>query len=989
MAAMSTPKIIINLRDRFFLHKESYKAASYNETQLRREFIDPFCKALGWDIDNEQGYAEAYKDVVHEAAIKFDGSTKSPDYAFRIGGTRKFFLEAKKPAVNIKSDISSAYQLRRYAWSGKLPLSILTNFDEFAVYDCRVKPEKTDKASIARVSYYTYENYAEKWDEIAAIFSRDAILKGSFDKHADDNKRKRGTAEVDEVFLQEIESWRENLARNIALRNPGLPIRELNTAVQRTIDRVIFLRIAEDRGIETYGRLQGLKDGKNVYTRLTQFFQQADDRYNSGLFHFKKGDGSAETLDTFTLNLAIDDKVLKDIIKSLYYPDSPYEFSVLPADILGQVYEQFLGKVIRLSGRKAVVEEKPEVIKAGGVYYTPTYIVRYIVENAIEPFLRNSTPAELSGQVRRAKDATPFRILDPACGSGSFLIEAYQYLLNWYRDQYIADCPEKHARGREPRLYQAHKRDWRLTIAERRRILLTHIYGVDIDSQAVEVTKLSLLLKALEGETGDEIARQMDFFHMRALPDLGANIRCGNSLISEEFYKQYQLGLFNEEQIFRINTFDWSEFDFFTKSSGFDVVMGNPPYGANLYDEEKGYFKKKYTSQSYQLDSYLLFVERSISLLMRDGGMFGMIIPNPWLTNLNQTALREYVISHAALNEIVHFHFPVFARAKAVVDTEIVLFRKEQANNNVFEAKFVRKLASDGRIKTFDTVIQHSQSAWSKRVGQAFNIFLDDKRTKLANKIFVSRRRFDEFFKINVGMKPYQVGKGKPAQVRFDVENRIFDSEKNLDHTYRQYLRGADIESFIVAPQKKRFIKYGVWLAEPRPAANFDADAKILVRQTGDSLIAAEDREQFLCMNNIHVAVPASDKVSVELALGLLNSKMMNWFYHTMNPEMGEALAEVKKEHVARLPIAAPSNNNEETIAAIEAIVARLNSEKFNLRNTKDEHSRKIALRIFDSSKKDLNRHVYKLYELTDEDIAIIEADERERNRDLRSLAFC
>lgn len=399
-------------------------------------------------------------------------------------------------------------------------MSILTDFEEFAIYDCRIKPEKTDKASVARVGYYTFEDYADKWEGIATIFSREAILRGSFDKYAEDNRRKKGTATVDDEFLKEIESWREALARNIALRNSGLSLRELNAAVQRTIDRIVFLRIAEDRGIEPYGRLQSLNTGKDVYQRLGQLFRQADDRYNSGLFHFKKGDGSAETLDTFTLSLSIDDKVLKDIAKSLYYPDSPYEFSVLPADILGQVYEQFLGKVIRFEGKRAVIDEKPEVKKAGGVYYTPTYVVQHIVENTVGFHLVGKSPAQVAGSDRRIKDAAPLRILDPACGSGSFLIQAYQYLLDWYRDQYVRDGPEKHATGNDAKLYQAAKGDWRLTIAERRRILLSHIFGVDIDQQAVEVTKLSLLLKVLEGESGDAIARQMDIFSVRALPDL-------------------------------------------------------------------------------------------------------------------------------------------------------------------------------------------------------------------------------------------------------------------------------------------------------------------------------------------------------------------------------------------------------------------------------------------------------------------------------------
>ncbi|MCA9101621.1 MAG: hypothetical protein KDA63_10740, partial [Planctomycetales bacterium] len=380
---MAAPQMIQQLVERFERHRDSYASASYNETQLRREFLDPFFKALGWDVDNEQGYAEAYKDVIHEDAIKVGGSSRAPDYCFRVGGTRKFFVEAKKPSVNLKDDISPAFQLRRYAWTAKLPLSILTDFEEFAVYDCLTyRPTKTDKASKGRTLYLTYTDYVERWDEVADVFSRDSVLKGSFDKYAETHKKKRGTAEVDKEFLKEIESWRNLLARNIALRNPQLSQRELNFAVQRTVDRIIFLRICEDRGIEPVDRLRGLTNGNNIYPRLVQVFEQADDRYNSGLFHFHYEKGRTEPPDQLTLSLTIDDRPLREIIGHLYYPESPYEFSVFPADILGQVYEQFLGSVIRLTkGHRAVVEEKPEVKKAGGVYYTPTYIVDYIVKN--------------------------------------------------------------------------------------------------------------------------------------------------------------------------------------------------------------------------------------------------------------------------------------------------------------------------------------------------------------------------------------------------------------------------------------------------------------------------------------------------------------------------------------------------------------------------------------------------------------------------------
>ncbi len=545
---MPAPQAVLTLVENFGRNLDAYRNGQYNETQVRRDFIDPLFKALGWDMDNSAGYAEAYRDVIHEDAIKVGVSTRAPDYSFRIGGARKFFLEAKKPSVNVKEAIEPAFQLRRYAWSAKLPLSIVTDFEEFAVYDCRAKPDKNDKASQSRLFYCTFRDYAEKWDEIAAIFSKDAVLKGSFDKFATSAKGKRGTTEVDSAFLEEIEGWRDLLARNIALRNPNpvgtghardmttdrtqgvllkkhgsaLSQRELNFAVQQTIDRIIFLRICEDRGIEPYGKLMALQNGVNVYSRLREMFHDADDRYNSGLFHFKREKGR-DAPDELTLNLEIDDKPLKEIFKNLYYPDCPYEFSVLGADILGSVYEQFLGKVIRLtSGNRAVVEDKPEVKKAGGVFYTPAYIVQYIVQHTVGKLLEGKTVKQVATATRYCatadcgsgrqqplphQKATPHRvgaagltILDPACGSGSFLIGAYQYLLDWYLERYQEDT-EKYSKGKAACIRPGAQNTWRLTTAEKKRILLEHIYGVDIDAQAVEVTKLSLLLKMLEGES--------------------------------------------------------------------------------------------------------------------------------------------------------------------------------------------------------------------------------------------------------------------------------------------------------------------------------------------------------------------------------------------------------------------------------------------------------------------------------------------------------
>src|SRR5665647_2457389 len=173
---------ISDLVTRFDEQYASYKSPEYNETLTRRDFIDPFFKALGWDIDNEEGNAEAYREVIHEDRVKIGKATKAPDYSFRLsGGKRLFFVEAKKPSVAVKDDILPAYQVRRYGWSAKLPVSIITDFEEFSVYDCTKKPNPTDKASVARIEYLTFRDYLKEFDFIWDTFSKEKVLKGSFD----------------------------------------------------------------------------------------------------------------------------------------------------------------------------------------------------------------------------------------------------------------------------------------------------------------------------------------------------------------------------------------------------------------------------------------------------------------------------------------------------------------------------------------------------------------------------------------------------------------------------------------------------------------------------------------------------------------------------------------------------------------------------------------------------------------------------------------
>lgn len=608
---------IASLVERFSEQYDSYKKADYNETLTRRDFIDPFFKALGWDIDNKNGYSEAYREVIHEDKVKVGKATKAPDYSFRlVGGKRLFFVEAKKPNVFVKGEILPAYQVRRYGWSAKLAVSIITDFEEFAIYDCTKKPLPADKASVARIRYLTFNDYLNEFDFIWDTFSKEKVLKGSFDKFVQSDTYKKGTATVDKEFLQSLDSWRTYLATSISRNNKQLGEDEINFAVQQTIDRIIFLRIAEDRSVEPYGTLKDAIKSGEFYKNLYRQFELADDKYNSGLFDFKK--------DKISKSLVIENKIVKTIINELYYPESPYEFSVLSVEILGSAYEQFLGKVIRITpGHIAKVEEKPEVRKAGGVYYTPQYVVEYIVKNTVGKLIEGKTPKEIS----------KIKIVDPACGSGSFLIGAYQYLLDWHKNYYTGNGKISKGSKNNPLTPEGN-----LTTAEKKRILLNNIFGVDIDVNAVEVTKLSLLLKCMEGETEASIATQLKLFHERVLPTLDENIKSGNSLIDTDFYDN-QLD-FGEDK--KIKPFNWQKgFAEVFKQGGFDVVIGNPPYVQPIVLDFKSqnYLMKKFTANT---DLYSIFIEQSLNLL-KTGNDLGFIVPSLFLKGVRYQNLRNIV----------------------------------------------------------------------------------------------------------------------------------------------------------------------------------------------------------------------------------------------------------------------------------------------------------------------------------------------------------
>ena len=930
------------LVERFRRNLDVYKKSSYNEAQVRIEFINPFFVALGWDVSNKQGFAEQYKEVIYEDVIKVGRSTRAPDYSFRIGGQRKFFVEAKKPAVNIKEDVSPAYQLRRYAWSAKLPLSVVTDFEEFSVFDCRIKPNPNDKSGVGRIAYYTFEDYldSDKFDAIYDVFSKEAVLKGGFDKYAESTKGKKGTAEVDSEFLKEIESWRELLAKNIALRNPDVSIYELNYAVQKIIDRIIFLRICEDRAIEPYGQLQTKAESGDVYTHLLNHFKLAESKYDSGIFDFDT--------DRITPGLRIDDRVLKTIIQSLYYPKSPYEFSVLGVEILGNVYEQFLGKVIRLTaGHQAKVETKPEVKKAGGVYYTPQYIVDYIVKNTVGKLVE--------GKGKPPEEIAEIKILDPACGSGSFLIGAYTYLLRYHLDWYVGNEPKKHKEA----VFQVRENEWYLTTAEKKRILLNSIFGVDIDPQAVEVTKLSLLLKVLEHESRESIDQQVKLGLEGVLPNLEGNVKCGNSLIGPDFYDAgQQETLFDETEMRRVNVFDWGDerkgFGEIMKRGGFDAVIGNPPYlnlkRGFLSDAEKSYFGIFYKTARGQYDSFVLFIEKAIGLLAPNG-YHSFIVPKPVLVSENYEPVRQLFLEHQIIS-ISNSGSPF--GGVGVESTIVNVCKKRTASGEVMLEKITgeNEVALLGKVK---------QGYFRKFPFTICSYLLNQKNSALFEKIS------QESFLLGSLAEKFSRGieAGKKAEAITTVKTP----------NARRLLRGEDVTRYAIAFKGLYYEVSPKNKKEWKDEKLYVCPEKVLIRRVANSIIATLDHESYWTLNTLYTFVP-KEGFDCRYLIGVLNSKLISYYFRVVFLSDDKLFPYVRISQLEKIPIHTIGFSNPAEKAQHDKLVAlvdnmlELQKKRHEARMEIDKELYERQIKVVDAQ---IDRLVYDLYGLTEEEVRVVE----------------
>ncbi len=929
---------IKELVERFREHRAEYHTTDYNETKTRIGFINPFFQALGWDVMHEEDRMEEYREVIHEDKVKVKGKMKAPDYGFRVAGQgdkRLFFVEAKKPSVKLKLNKEAAYQLRIYGKSAQAPVSILTNFEEMVIYDCTKLPKQSDSASASRIKYFDFEDYLKEFDFIYDTFSWEAVHNGDFFKFVKSDTHKKGTQTLDKDFVESLNAWRRYLATSIALENKKLNEDEINFVVQQTIDRLIFLRFCEDRGVEAYGQLQACASRGDTYENLFHVFKQADDKYNSGLFDFKK--------DTISAHLSIKNKVLKEIITDLYYPDCPYDFRAMPVEVLGNAYEQFLGNVIRItSSHSARIEKKEEVRKAGGVFYTPQYIVEYIVENTVGKLIEGKTPKEIE----------KIKIVDPACGSGSFLLGAFQYLVKYHVKWYHEHPAEaKKAKALAPSL--TGKNGGGLTPSAKKNILLNNIFGVDIDANAVEVTKLSLLLKCMEGETEASIKQQLSLYHERVLPDLDDNIKAGNSLIDTDIYDS-EMDMGQER---KIKPFSWKKaFPKIYSQGGFDAIIGNPPYfRVEAERPESNYLRTKYTTPEFKLDIYTLFIEKFIKEGFKK---FGFIIPNTLLTNLTDKKLRKLILEKSNIKEIVNYRIRVFE--DAVVHSMVLIL-----DDNLKEKTIKITEVNPEKKETFEI----EKSKLLENENYSFDIRLFGENASLFQKLKKKSVVLEDLCEVKQAIKT--------------GDDKRYIHDKKLKSNFKPVIGGSEIQRYQLN-YENRFVDYGSHLACARNPRIFDAKEKILIRETGKRITATYDNEQYYILSSLYSALLRMDlNYDIKYILGVINSNISQFFMKALCFDNSSgAFIKARIFHYQQLPIksidikkSTEKSNHDEIVKQVDLLL-KLNRE---LKEEKLQNKVEQIKQRIEHSEEKINSLIYELYNLTAEEIKIIEDSTNER----------
>lgn len=955
-------KELSTLVESFRKRRSSLKAEGYDEMQLRTDFLNPFWKALGWDVENRERHPQSLREVEVETRVHIGGTKKRVDYAFRISGTPKFVCEAKRAIDDLTP--KHAYQVQRYAFNLKLFVCVLTNFECVQVFIVGGRPDEREPFPVYK--QWDFLCYQESAREIWDLFSKECVQAHSLEDLVNSLKKKPlpGKARagwlfvperartVDEEFLEYIEGQRETLAHHLVKANPkakwSSPL--LNECIQRIIDRLLFVRICEDRDIDTGRSLVAILDEWEqiasarpaLYPRIVAHFNSLDVRFNGTLFHVGH---HSETLK-------VPDQFLIGMIRDLSSEDSPYLFSVLPVEILGSVYEQFIGKQVRLTNSGVVkVEPKPEVRKAGGVYYTPRYVVDYIVEQTVGVLVSQKNPEEMER----------LRFLDPACGSGSFLIRVFERIC----EEHLIWLEAHPGHQRKEACYRDTTGTLHLTTHAKRLIMLNNVFGVDIDFRAVEVTVLSLCLKILEGETRTTLGQNHSLFPAETfLPDLTNNIKCGNSLIGSDFYAGEQLSMISAPAAAQeVNAFDWNTgFASIISGGGFHAVLGNPPY-VLLQDEfrddaQLAYFRHHFRAASFKIDTYHLFVERGIRL-SQTGGRCAMITPANFLTNNNLATLRRLMVDAGRIDHVLVIDGGVFKG----VSVDNAIFALVVGEKATASWPLVHVIAADGQFrKVSETAIRVSADDKLALFTGAGNT------SKLWDKVLKRSVRLGAISDVNFG---------KQLRDRTTFSRDVIDvREKRPSKVHKRCYTGKDVERYHLAWGSLACLdnriaqRGGCWDDSKQNSKN-----KIVTRQIGQHPTFALDPRGYQCLNTMFM-VNVDPAYGYLFLLGVLNSTLIKAFWLDRFFDQRRTFPKIKGTYLEQLPIVATkatgssTDKRERRISQLANALTKLYGQ---LRSARGEHQQQAIRRHILAFERDIDQTLYQMYELEADEIAEVE----------------
>lgn len=975
---------LARLVSQFERNLSHYKSNTYDEASLRQEFLNPFFRALGWDVENKAGAIPQHREVEIESRTEIAGRQKRADYLFRTDRQDRFVCEAKKPAEDLHA--RHAFQAKRYAWNKGLVLTVLTDFEEMIVYVVGSKPHP-EEANAGLWKSWRFQQYPVVAQEIWALLARPCVAEGSIEKLVEALPRRpapgKGKARqqwlfkpdrsraLDTDFLNFLDEARRELASDLIRHNDREDLLDgirLNEAVQRILDRLLFLRICEDRDIDTGRPLAVILKSWREHTddpvsrraRQSEFFAREDETpyaakparealWSHVVAHFRALDRRPPShipffngnlfKPHFSEELEVSDEWIAGFLDDVGDEESPYLFNVIPVEILGTIYERFLGKVVRPKGRGVTIEEKPEVRKAGGVYYTPRYIVDYIVEQTVGRLLTERTPQE----------SLNLRILDPACGSGSFLIRAFERCCEHWQTVMTKDAK---VRRRSDCWVDPETGDVHLTTDLKRRILTANVYGVDIDPGAVEVTQLSLYLKMLEGENRTTLARERDLFgsEVALLPPLETNIKCGNSLIASDFSLV-------PEDLVRVKAFDWPvQFSSIIKAGGFDAVIGNPPYIPieTMESDERAYYPSAYRQLERKFDTGVIFILQGLKLIKRSG-LVGYISSVTWETGENFARLRESLFTERGLLEVINLPFNTFA--DAYVDAGVYVLCGKPAS--AYQIYCYPKKSKIESLRGARPVRVHSALV----TGPDFRLVLDP----VAQEILARTSRNPDCKTLGELTKSTQ---GLAAD-RFQRAGSPRSSEwypfgeKAQAHRYDFVVECRTYAYMRDCPSLKPF---------------YEAQPKLLIRRIinrQDRLDACYCDERMVFKKDVNPFVLTVAAPSAQFVLGVMNSRLISYLYvRTSAIATKDDFRQTTLAELRRLPIPIPDVSNPADRARHDRLVALV--EKMlalvpKLRAARSDAERATLQNAVTATDRQIDALVYELYGLTPEEIELVE----------------